>query len=216
MKFKEFGGIVFPGTETHLIDWMKKVNCVVDGRQTYQYHKLTEALKYVKNWRHCIDVGAHIGLFSMHLAKRFHWTHCFEPVPLHRECWQRNVREKGALMFPYALGEKPGKCSMYNGTEGSCGDTWVEEGSKVEIRTIDSFRFVNLDFLKIDCEGYEYFVLKGAEETLKKWKPAIMVEQKPGHAQRFGLGELAAVEYLESLGAKRRGGIQGDYFFSWD
>ena len=82
---------------------------------------------------------------------------------------------------------------------------------------LDDFNFQNVDFIKIDCEGYEYFVLRGAEKTLLQNKPCIIVEQKPETGmEKYGIGITDGVKYLESLGAKRRASIQGDYILSWE
>jgi hypothetical protein len=88
---KQVGGVWLPDHEEHLIAWMRNRNEVVDGKLTYQHHKLQEAMKWVRNWRTAVDVGAHCGLWSMHLAKRFKQLHAFEPVADHRECFAKNV-----------------------------------------------------------------------------------------------------------------------------
>ena len=49
-----------------------------------------------------------------------------------------------------------------------------------------------------------------------EWKVPVIVEQKPGKAQAFALGERDAVAYLKSLGAKVRHEIAGDFIVSWD
>ncbi|MDZ4253977.1 MAG: hypothetical protein U1A72_15515, partial [Sulfuritalea sp.] len=60
----EFGGWHFPDGEAHFPDWMRKRNEVVDGRLTYQYHKLSAAMAHVKQFRVAVDVGAHIGTWA--------------------------------------------------------------------------------------------------------------------------------------------------------
>jgi len=232
---KNVGGVWLPDHEVHLVEWMQKRNEVVDGRLTYQYHKLTAALAHVKQFRVAVDVGAHCGLWSMHLVKRFQLVHAFEPVAAHRECFGQNVitcqREEGdcnaceyprgpcerghVFLYPCALGEQPGRVSM-NSAATSSGDTLVAEGDDVEMRTLDSFYLQEVDFIKLDCEGYELFALNGGEETLKRCRPCVIVEQKPGKAQQFGLGETDAVAYLQGLGARLRQVIAGDYILSWD
>jgi hypothetical protein len=71
------------------------------------------------------------------------------------------------------------------------------------------------DFLKIDTEGYEEFVLMGAERLLE-YKPCVIVEQKPKKAQKYGLQETGAVKMLRKLGAVQRKVITGDYIMSWN
>jgi hypothetical protein len=98
----------------------------------------------------------------------------------------------------------------------SSGDSWVDGAGEIPMRRLDDFDLVDVDFIKVDVEGGELGVLKGSERTLKRWHPVCIIEQKPGHAQRFGLGERDAIPYMQSLGAKLRGELSGDFIFSWD
>lgn len=212
---KNYRGLWLPDGETHLTEWMDKTNHVVDGKPTYQYHKLYAALKHVKKFRAAVDVGAHCGLWSMHLAKWFQVLHAFEPVAAHRECWEQNMDGRGGLLYPCALGEEEGKVAIRTSANSS-GDSWVDGDGDIPLRRLDSFNLVDVDFIKLDCEGYELFALRGAEETLKRCQPCVIVEQKPGRAQKFNLAETAAVDYLQGLGAKLRQAIAGDYILTWD
>ena len=213
---QQVGGVWLPAHETHLVDWMKKKNQVVDGKLTYQLDKRNDALKWVKNWRGAIDVGAHCGLWSMDLVKRFTALHAFEPVALHRECWQLNVdQSRNPVLYACALGEERGAISI-NTADTSSGDSWVDGAGDIPLRRLDDFDLQDIDFIKLDCEGYELFALRGGEEMLNRCKPCVIVEQKPGRAQKFGLPERGAVDYLIGLGAVLRAEKSGDYILSWD
>lgn len=79
-------------------------------------------------------------------------------------------------------------------------------------RLDDLFRRASrVDFIKLDCEGYEYFALRGGEATIRQWRPVIIVEQKPGRGSGFGLSDLAAVDWLRSLGYLLKAEMAGDY-----
>lgn len=87
----------------------------------------------------------------------------------------------------------------------------------VELRTLDSYGFADVDFLKIDCEGYELEVLKGAKDTLARCKPCVIVEQKARCLRdNYGISGAPAVDLLRELGAKVRAEISGDWILSWD
>lgn len=87
----------------------------------------------------------------------------------------------------------------------------------VDVATLDHWDVgAKVDFLKVDCEGFEYFVMKGAEGVIKPSRPCIIVEQKTGMGSKYGLSDTAAVELLQSWGAKLRFEMSGDYCLSWD
>ncbi len=212
-------GWFFPDGETHLVEWLRnpKNRYDLNGRVAYQGKKQVAAMHLCKSFRTAVDVGGHVGLFSFNLAHRFDVVHAFEPIPKHRECFARNVDMPNVHLHAVALGQQAGVVAMHTAATSS-GDTWIDLKGKPDtpLKTLDEYELQDVDLIKIDCEGSELFVLHGAIETLKRCKPAVMVEQKPGHAQRYGLGEKDAVPYLESLGAKLRLEISGDFFLSWD
>lgn len=201
---KEVQGVWLPDHEEHLLGYADKPGW------TYQKHKLDAAVELCRKRDVVIDVGGHCGLWAMTLAKLFGHVHSFEPVPEHRACYEKNVKGNYTL-HPYALGSEPGFASIRT-TQGSSGDSWITKGSDVEVRTLDSFNLVP-DLIKLDTEGHELFVLMGGEETLKH-RPVIIVEQKPGHAKRFGLKDTEAVDWLRKRGYVLRGEISGDYILT--
>lgn len=216
-------GWFFPDGEKHLPEWMAKVNQRRDGVLQYQFAKYQAALKHVRHRRLAVDVGGHVGQWSRNMAADFDAVHAFEPVPAYAECWARNMAGRdNATLHPVALGEHAGAVSLKCGTPGSHGDTFVvpraeaNMATDVEMRTLDSLGLAAVDFLKVDCEGYEIFVLRGAEQTIMRHRPCIIVEQKPGKANLYGLGETDAVTLLKSWGAKVRQVLAGDYILTWD
>ena len=230
---KLWNGIYLPEGELHLIEWMEKMKQERAGRPCYQLHKYDLAMKFVKGRCIAVDIGGHVGLWSWPMSHDFHGVIAFEPVTEHCACWRKNMESReNAVLNQVALGEKEGKVFIRCRTPGSSGDTGVDphaeasslrasvdtSGEEVQMKRLDSFGLTGVDFMKLDCEGYEVFALRGAEETLKRCKPCVIVEQKAetGGSSRYGVGVTDGVEYLKSLGAKLRGGVQGDYVLSWD
>jgi hypothetical protein len=109
-----------------------------------------------------------------------------------------------------ALGEHEGSVRIETAPTSS-GDSRVGGDGEIPLHTLDSYSLTDVDFIKLDCEGYEYFALKGGEQTIREWLPTIIVEQKPGRGQRFGLSELQAVEWLMSLGYSCVAKMSGDF-----
>lgn len=218
----DYRGLKLPDGETHLIEWMDRVKQYRDGKPTYQLSKYNAALAHVRHRGVAVDVGAHVGLWSRVMALDFERVIGFEPVPAHIECWRANLAgAENATLHEIALGDRRGTASLHTRTPGSCGDTSIARDSEpanaahdVPMAMLDDFG-LEVDFLKIDNEGYEYFVVLGGEETIRRCKPVVIVEQKPGMAQRFGLEETQAVSLLESWGARQVGCISGDYIVAW-
>lgn len=206
----------FPDGEEHLPGWMAdpKVRMIINGRPAYQGQKQQAALELCTQRRVAVDVGAHVGLWSFNLAHHFRVVHAFEPVADHRACFERNVLESvetpNVILYPYALGEREGQVSIRTEPTSS-GDSRVDGPGDIQMRTLDSFDFQDVDLLKIDAEGYELFILRGAEELIARQKPVVVVEQKRGHASRYGLGDKDAVGWLQSMGYRLAREISGDF-----
>lgn len=215
--------VFLPDGEKHLTQWMNTAGELVDGRGSYQIKKWRAVLSYCKQFRTAVDVGAHCGLWSMQMIKAFDTLHAFEPVAAHRECWHQNINNvqadglaKGArFLHSCALGNRDAMIKITTEPTSS-GDSRVDGEGDIPMRRLDAFTLDDVDLIKLDTEGHEYFALLGGEETLRRCKPVVIVEQKPGHAQRHGIGERDALPLLEGWGAKLRKEISGDFIYTWD
>ena len=215
---KQCAGIWLPDNEAHLLGMLQS-SPRVNGRGTYQYAKLQAAMKYVGPRRStAIDIGAHVGLWSMHLVRLFDRVVAFEPVQEHRECFEKNVSCENISLVCCALGREPQSMS-FGYEEGSTGGTHLVangQGGDCIVMPLDEFKIADVDFIKVDVEGYERFVVEGGERTIKQWKPTIIIEQKPkGLAERYGESRMAAVDLLQSWGAKVRLEMSGDYILTF-
>jgi FkbM family methyltransferase len=129
-----------------------------------------------------LDVGAHVGLWSrpmMHRANtKYIWA--FEPNQLVRECYVLNMGGfDNYSIYPFALGDKNRKGHLNVETDNS-GNTNIHptKNGDTEIRTLDSFNFEHIDYIKVDVEGFEYNFLKGAVDTLNRCRPFVHLEMK--------------------------------------
>lgn len=216
---KRFDQWMMPDNEEHLQLWMNGVNMTRHGRLTYQAQKYESAVKFCKQRRVAVDVGAHIGLWSFMMVHDFERVVCFEPMPEHVQCWRANMEPfKNAELIAVALGKEPGTVAMQTYTKDSSGDTRVNPNATGEtpiLKLDDIFVHDALDFMKIDCEGFELFVLEGGRALLEKHKPVVVVEQKRDMSEHFGIPKLAALDYLTDLGAVQLGAEGGDYIMGW-
>jgi FkbM family methyltransferase len=156
---------------------------IVEGRP-WEEHVEAILEKYVRPGSVAIDVGAHIGTHTMTMARcagPSGRVYAFEPVKkIYREL-VRNLALNGiANVIPlrYALGNgSPRLMEMKPITPHEEGGTSVGRGGDaVELRSLDSFGFEGVSLIKIDVEGYELPVLDGAEETIRRNRPVLIVE----------------------------------------
>lgn len=209
---KNVSGWFFPDHEKHLPEWMAhpKNKLVMNGRQAYQGKKQLAALALCRDFRVAIDVGGHVGLWSFNLGHRFAHVHAFEPVAEHRDCFYQNVPLANVHMHGVALGSEPGFVSIST-EQGSSGNSHVKGAGDIRMVTLDSMGLEDVDFIKIDVEGFEENVCRGARSTIERCRPVMVVEQKRDMAQRFELPLLGAVRFLEGLGYRVAQEISGDY-----
>lgn len=210
MKFAE--GWWWPDHEQHMLTWIQspKNRYTLNGRMAYQGKKQKAVLELCTGRGTALDVGGHVGLWSYNLAHAFKTVHAFEPVAAHRECFVKNVTQPNVTLHAVALGHVPGFVSMWS-EQGSSGNTQVRGPGDIPMVTLDSFGFTDVSLIKVDVEGFEENVLRGAEELLARQKPVVIVEQKRDMAARFGLELKGAVEYLKSMGYVQAIEISGDH-----
>lgn len=220
MKYLQREGWWLPdGDVRHLHRWMTGVGRNRNGRLLYQSRKYELALMLVKRRKFAVDVGAHAGLWSWQMALDFQKVTAFEPVREHVDCWRKNMQGcSNAALVEVALGEERRSAHMQR-TELGMGLKMAvaDEGELVSMRTLDSYHLNRVDLLKVDVEGYELAVLRGARETLLRCRPVVVVEQKTSTDMeaRYGVVPGDAVAYLEGLGAEVRRISRGDYIMCW-
>mgnify|MGYP001167338277 FL=1 len=159
---------------------------------------------HISNWDVALDIGAHVGIWSMRLAEKFKRVYAFEPVPKHIECWKQNMLKftnehsewrNISTLNTVALGHENGTATMIvPNTANSGRATFVEKlfnnkhdfpKLEVETRTLDSYEFEQVDFIKMDVESFELKVLQGAENTIRKHKPIMYIEVCDPEAYTF-------------------------------
>lgn len=207
-------GIALPDSDQHFTNHLAN-EVAANGAPGYQTKKWKAALPLVPRLRHAIDVGAHVGLWSRQMAKAFESVSAFEPIPELTECFLENMKEfSNVRLYPVALGAAVGRVDIALPADNS-GNGHVVPGNSFELRMLDEMKFDMVDFIKIDVEGGELDVVRGAEETIRKHRPVMVVEQKPDHGARFGNSDTAAVELLQSWGADIAWIKAGDYALVW-
>jgi FkbM family methyltransferase len=169
----------------------------------YQRGKLNIALGFVKNFTTAIDAGANYGIMSYNLNNKFSKIYAFEVDTPVRECLKKNVEKfqlDNVVVCDCGLSDKEELVAL-NYLKNTFGTYINKEVSGTNIcKTLDSFELTEVGFIKLDCEGYEPYILRGAEQTIKKYKPVILMEEKNYSKRYYGEEGNLAVDLLLSWG----------------
>ena len=179
------------------------------GPAEYQDDVREEAYKYVQEFNTAVDVGANVGLWTVPLSQKFNKVISFEPMAQVYECLLENTKGvDNVILNNFALGSEQKNVDMTYDPNNT-GNSFIngKEGS-IKVKRIDDSFMPPFDLIKIDCERHELEVLKGGINTLKKYKPIVIVEQHPDT-------EYCAGEFLKSHGAKELTNVRKDYIFGW-
>lgn len=197
------GDVALPKSVQKQIKWTgNKSSTILD----YQKDQLLKALSFVTKFDTAIDAGANYGLMSYHLNSRFKKIHAFEVESKVCQCLKENVRRfnlDNVTVYDYGLGDEEKTVSLrYNKHSFATHvDPEIKEG-EFQIKTLDSLNLDSCDFIKIDCEGYEPHIIRGGEQTIKKFKPVIIMEDK-NLSEIYGEDGQSSVNILESWGYKK-------------
>jgi len=140
-----------------------------------------------------LDIGSNIGYYVL-IASRAtdKKIYAIEPDPRSLELLIANIKinglEERVEIYNIAIGEKKGKAKLFqdNGYNWSRIAKGTEKGLYVKMTTLDDFLYnKKVSCLRFDLEGYEYFLLKGAQNTLQK-KIKIFMEVHPFLIKEYG------------------------------
>ena len=183
----------------------------LDLTKNLKYDRLTRKIlkKFLKKNDNCIDIGCHKGeILDLMLKYAPNGKHyAFEPIPYLFKELENRYKNK-AEVFPYALSENHGESTFqlvtnapaYSGIKRRRYDIdnpQIEE-IKVELRTLDEI--ISLDekihFIKIDVEGGEFDVLKGAKNLLKSNTPIVLFECGKGASDYYGTTSVELYNFV--------------------
>jgi len=171
--------------------WQPPIRFLYERTRGLLERELSVVASAIRRGDHVADVGANNGLYTHVFAKRGALVEAFEPQP---ECVDvlrayaarrplRNVQVHsvalsategiGTLHLPRGFASSP-SASLRATPEA---DTALE----VILERLDSFEFSDLTLMKIDVEGAELDVLRGAAETLRRCRPLLFVEIEQRH-----------------------------------
>jgi len=143
------------------------------------------ATQFIAPGQTFVDVGAHIGSWAQHFAQACKQVHAFEPQ---RSTYERLVEGlrlaelTNVICHDAALGAQ-GTMDLHVAPYG--GWSTLRHRSEIpaaiaveQVRCmqLDDFNFGEVGVIKIDAEGYEIDILRGAAKTLEKHRPTLLLE----------------------------------------
>ena len=199
MKIEKLSeGIWVPSTDTQIEQWREKGHPYM---QDTCLNKLLEWCKIQnKKFNLIVDVGAWCGTWTLSMQQYAKSINCYEPNKLHYECLSRNLSTHNHVrLYNQAVGNKDGFVKLTKESSTQNTRVLLEKG-EIKINKLDSLELQGVDFIKIDVEGLEMEVLKGAGKTLEGVE-YLMIELN-GNSEKYGSSKKDIKEHLRSLGFK--------------
>ena len=167
--------------------------------------------------KNSLDVGVFKGVYTYWMQKYSEHVYAFEPNPysyneIHRALTGNvtlynsalsNKSGRGELKLPIRVGKTSSNYNeKYEMGLGTLNEKLYYNKFKVfnvETTAIDKLGLNSLGFIKIDVEGHELEVLKGAKETINKYKPNMIIEIEEQHSKnpiQFSLDQIINLGYM--------------------
>ena len=184
--------------------------------ENYEDENFSFLQKVAKPGHVVIDIGAHLGLFSVRAAQLVGdngKVFAFEPAPSTFLLLKKTIQinKVGTIVVPVqaAVADQKGKTKFFvSDTIGDVANSLVDyddnihHGYDVEVICCDDFvrdNNIKVNFLKIDAEGAELHVLKGAVRILKEHRPYCILAMHPDSILKFGDSNTKIWDYLLDL-----------------
>lgn len=160
----------------------------------------------------CLDIGANIGNHTLFFARHFGVVHAFEPGRRPCALLQENTRlTRNVIVHCIGLSDQEGTLTLVaplhnvgaGSLRGKSHFTGPVDEEGVEVLPLDAvpgIELLDISLVKIDVEGLEADVLRGAEGTLLRCRPAVVFEQQ---AEEIDGGDSPAIAALRKLGYSR-------------
>ena len=213
-----FGEKVFRGARSEY--WARKIK----GGDFYEEEM--NALKlFVHEGDACLDIGANFGQYAYALSRivgEEGLVFCFEPsaytAGILKDVTER-LRLSNVVIEKSALGNSVGSIHFIIPIEKDSsipnvatahikanGETNIGSEEVVSVTTLDKYfegkNIQNVSFIKCDVEGAELMILKGGEEFLSTYKPAVLCEIVEKYEERYNYSPKDVLDFMDKLGYK--------------
>ena len=145
----------------------------------YRKERFDLMISHLSKFETAVEVGAHIGSWTIGLAAKFKMVLAYEPNPKSFKLLSQNVTESGfqnILLKNLAVGDYDGEVNMSEGPKGPISSKVDPTGSmKIKMRSLDSEKLGKISLLKIHCNGHELEVIKGSVRLILESAPEIFI-----------------------------------------
>lgn len=209
-------GVNYELTISDIVDWS-----IYFGFKEIEKEKL---LHLDPNPSTIIDVGANMGEISLRFAQQYPNAHIFsfEPHPFTFQKLQTNCSRnsfKNLTLLNLGLGSQKGEVHFEERASGNLGMNRVtsdreKSAHQIKVVPLDLFfeenKLSSLSIIKIDVEGYEHEVLKGASNVLSQYKPLLFIELDNDNLIEQGTSAIDLVKFIRSFGYQIEHGESGE------
>ena len=165
----------------------KNIENIIYKRGVYELGTVSILQKLLNKGDVFVDVGANIGFLSLVASAKVGHSgrvYAFEPVPSTFEILKTNKQINNfeqLCLNQFALGNKNENLKIFNEKNNRGGASIINhtqsQGITISVKKLDDLNIKEkINVIKIDVEGFEFEVLKGAEKTIKKDKPNLIIE----------------------------------------
>ncbi len=191
----------------------KKTRQLFDlGEKNSNFVLYNHALKYLNKKINAVDVGCRDGEFARYLTWGFNHVYCFDYR--HRPYFAGNIDLQKVTHFTVALGSEvskeygSGRNNFRNPVyDGPYRKAQINDETQDTILPLDYFKLQDVNLIKVDVDGMEEEVLKGATQTIEQCRPVFIIEElimDTGRLNHQGIKFLKALGYEEVFKIEKR------------
>jgi FkbM family methyltransferase len=186
--------------------------------QTFETRELAFAEGFFRPGMTVLDIGAHQGLYTLLAARCVRPSgrvFSFEPSPRERRALRLNLAINfcdNVAIQPLALGSNEATADLYVVDEYNTGYNSLRPPNvpqptravPVKVDTLDHWlaekHIDRVDFIKLDVEGAELSVLRGASKSLVLLRPVLLVEVAQIRTSAWGYHAIEIVRFMQNIG----------------
>ena len=164
--------------------WIKEDTGSFDGpKDDWEKSHHIKFFEHVKNFDTIVTGGTSCGMYVRFYAKMFKHVYAFEPDPMIFHCMVNNCPYDNVYKLNAAMGHGNGLVGLERAPAGdhvmNIGMNRVSNPNtfKIPMLSIDSLNLDSCDVIQLDVEGFESYVIAGAQKTIEKHKPVIIAER---------------------------------------